>query len=228
MIALSPRDLARAVWPGLVRKHQGMAIVAMASLVNDFVACEGYRPLMQYNTGSLSLANATALWLITHEHAPKTIFEIGTFIGKSLSTMLSAAPGVEVWTVDSSNDFPPDLASPNIHPHPHKKSSTVLTGMETPIDLFFLDGRLQPTDIDHMARLTSPKSIIVLDDFEGTEKGVANVFRLFDESSPFRNWVLVPPPSAEDLGPLADLGQSSLAVLIPPGYIEFARPGNVL
>jgi hypothetical protein len=46
------------------------------------------------------------------------------------------------------------------------------------VDLIYLDGRIQAEDFDYLASITHDKTVIVFDDFEGIEKGVANALML--------------------------------------------------
>ena len=42
------------------------------------------------------------------------------------------------------------------------------------LDFVFLDGRIAAGDATYLLEIMSPKAVIVLDDYEGVEKGVAN------------------------------------------------------
>jgi hypothetical protein len=55
-------------------------------------------------------------------------------------------------------------------------------------DMYLLDGRLQPEDIKIISDLQIENSLILLDDFEGTEKGVVNTFVLTEN---FKNNFIV-------------------------------------
>ena len=46
------------------------------------------------------------------------------------------------------------------------------------VDLIYLDGRLSQQDVDPLNKIIHDKTVFVLDDFEGTEKGVANAMML--------------------------------------------------
>jgi hypothetical protein len=46
------------------------------------------------------------------------------------------------------------------------------------IDLIYLDGRLSQPDIEPLSKIVCEKTVFVLDDFEGIEKGVANALML--------------------------------------------------
>jgi len=91
-------------------------------------------------------------------------------------------------------------------------------------DFVFIDGRLNQTDIGRMAELLTHDAIVALDDFEGMEKGVANLFNL--RSHPrFQNLFLVPPPSLEVSEKLGFTSRSLTAVLLPPSLIALTNQG---
>jgi hypothetical protein len=46
------------------------------------------------------------------------------------------------------------------------------------VDLVYLDGRLSQQDIEPLNNILTDKTVFVMDDFEGTEKGVANAMML--------------------------------------------------
>ncbi len=73
-----------------------------------------------------------------------------------------------------------------------------------------------------MAELLADNAILVLYDFEGMEKGVANLFSL--RSHPrFQQLFLVPPPSLEMAEKLGFTSRSLTAVLLPPALIALTN-----
>lgn len=58
------------------------------------------------------------------------------------------------------------------------KSLLADKNLDRKIDLFYIDGRVSEADKALMAQLSNDRTIIVLDDFEGVEKGVANALLL--------------------------------------------------
>ena len=75
------------------------------------------------------------------------------------------------------------------------------------VDLVYLDGRLSKEDMKPLSKIVHDDTIFVFDDFEGTEKGVANAMML-DRS----NCALIYPREGH-----------KTAVLIPYSRIEFVR-----
>ena len=77
-------------------------------------------------------------------------------------------------------------------------STKMLECLTGKFDLLFIDGRIKNSDIKIILNLITDKSIIVFDDFEGIEKGVANLM-LLRQSKEFNNHYQINPPSEEFL-----------------------------
>ena len=73
-------------------------------------------------------------------------------------------------------------------------------------DFIFVDGRLSGDDFSILPKVMSDSCIILLDDFEGVEKGVVNAMML---RNVFKGFMLIEPPIEKD----AKLG--NLALLRP-------------
>ena len=162
-----------------------------------------------YNTGSLSHDDAYDLYVIINYFKPRIVAEVGTFIGVSTSVIYDACKGkVEIHTCDHSNDIKLDI--PNAIQYPLTASFVMFEKMRlkgiTP-DLVYLDGRLTKDDVREVSTEKYSDTVFVLDDFEGTEKGVANALLL--ERS---NTTLVYPRNG-----------NKTAILIPYSRIEFVR-----
>ena len=79
-----------------------------------------------------------------------------------------------IYCCDFSNEINfPNITSTKIKQF-HKKSSTEMFGSfeNQKIDLLHLDGRLQNEDFDLLKNNFTENTILILDDFEGNEKGV--------------------------------------------------------
>jgi len=133
-----------------------------------------------YDTGSLSLDDAEELFRIIAFFKPDAIAEVGTFIGVSTITMnLACQRLVDIYTCDVSNNI--DLDVPNIFQYPKKPSHEMFADMAEKgvnVDLIYLDGRLSQQDVEPLNKIIHDKTVFVMDDFEGTEKGVANAMML--------------------------------------------------
>jgi predicted O-methyltransferase YrrM len=153
--------------------------------IEDMIAGrQEYRRKAEYNTGSLSVDDAAELYRLVKFFKPSTIAEVGTFIGVSTMAMYMADKYVSIDTCDISNDIPNLFEdTKGMVTYFPKTSSTEmfkkLAEEENPsIDLIYLDGRLSQPDIEPLSKIVCEKTVFVLDDFEGIEKGVANALML--------------------------------------------------
>ena len=167
----------------------------------------------EYKTGSVPYDDALELYKIVRAFQPNNIAEVGTYIGVSALVMNMAMERlVDVYTCDMSNDI--DLSSPNIHQYPMKPSHEMFADMAekgVKVDLVYLDGRLSDKDIEPLLKIIHGQTVFVLDDFEGTEKGVANALML---ESP--NAVLIYPRNG-----------NKTAMVLPVGMIQLVRQEDV-
>ena len=86
------------------------------------------------------------------------------------------------------------------------------------------DGRLNKEDIVQIEGLIHDDAIIVLDDFEGSEKGVANLFNL-KTSSKLKNHYLIYPCQYNTLKNFGFTSHSLTAILIPASSIKLTSQG---
>lgn len=142
---------------------------------------EALREKADYKTGSLSDQDVYDLGGIVRYFKPTAVCEIGTFIGRSTHTIAANMDSGIIWTCDMSNDLTlPAPLNPavSIRQFP-KTSSTQMLGRATndkqKFDMFYIDGRLSIEDVEYIMACEEMKgALIVCDDFEGVEKGVAN------------------------------------------------------
>ena len=140
-----------------------------------------------YNTGSLNEWDMLDLIAICAYFKPRMVAEVGTFVGRSTYALaVGAGDMAQIYTCDASNDIPlpemPHNAAGALR-HPHQSSvemfNKLLAGeFANQVDLFFIDGRVSEADRLLMEKLSHSKTVIVLDDFEGIEKGVTNAMLL--------------------------------------------------
>lgn len=90
-------------------------------------------------------------------------------------------------------------------------------------DVYLLDERIQQDDVGLLVRLHAENAVIILDDFEGTEKGVSNAFTLLNVFQ--NNFLLAYPPSNGLLKSYGFSDPSTTAVLIPLSKIIFVNQG---
>ena len=164
-------------------------------------------------TGSLSVQDAIDVYRVTKLFNPKVIAEVGTYIGVSTEAMRMAAPDATIYTCDMSNDIDVGLDA-NIIQYPKQTSHEMFSDLVTDgvkVDLVYLDGRLSPEDMAMLRKLIHDRTVFVLDDFEGVEKGVANAMFLANP-----NWMMVYPH---------ELGKT--AILIPYTLLQFVPQESV-
>ena len=196
MLNLNRRRLSRAIWDTLFADLPDLPW----HVIEDLEKLDPAR-----RTGSTNHASLMALWAVIRYFRPKTVAEVGTYIGKS--TFVLSRLGADVHTCDMTHDFKLPIAT-KITQY-HTSSTEMLAKMEGKIDLLHLDGRLQADDREHLVRLCTPDTIITLDDFEGVEKGVWNAMQ-FDLSKR----ILVYPPERV-LTERYAVGDATTAIILP-------------
>lgn len=149
------------------------------------------RTSADYNTGSLNEWDMVDLITIASYFKPKILAEVGTFIGRSTYALaVGAGDMAQIYTCDASNDIPlPEMPkrAPAIVRYPYQSSVEMFNklladGFGGRVDLFFIDGRLTEADLILMNQLSHERTVLVLDDFEGIEKGVDNAMLLGNQN----------------------------------------------
>jgi len=196
MLNVNRRRLSRAIWDTLFADLPDLPW----HVIEDLEKLDPAR-----RTGSTNHASLMALWAVIRYFRPKTVAEVGTYIGKS--TFVLSRLGADVHTCDMTHDFKLPIAT-KITQY-HTSSTEMLAKLDGKIDLLHLDGRLQADDREHLARLCTPDTIITLDDFEGVEKGVWNAMQ-FDLSKR----ILVYPPERV-LTERYAVGDATTAIILP-------------
>lgn len=194
---------------------------------------ESLRKLANYNTGSISFASSVCLGLISYYFKPKIICEIGTFIGRSTFSVGFGAQinenfSTEIHTCDYSNNLKLDFSNYgfNILQYPKQSSTEMLTILYQKNiipDAYLFDGRIQSEDIKILDKLKADKKIIILDDFEGFEKGVMNSLNLTQYFK--NNFSVIYPPAQSFLKEFGLIDISTAAVLIPIERIQLVNQG---
>jgi predicted O-methyltransferase YrrM len=226
-LPISAQALSSVVWRYLFASIDFELASAKIKLSAAMEECEKTRVLMSKKTGSISLASSIALYSVVRSIKPQTIFELGTFIGNSTISMALALDGNgsgDIYTCDGDNNFHlPNISKSNIYPYPRTNSLVALKDLaqkKIPIDMLFVDGRITPEDAYAMAELSHDRTFVVIDDFEGMEKGVANLMVL--RSIPqFSQYALVHPPAASLIDDLGLLSGSAIALLLPKSALRF-------
>jgi hypothetical protein len=169
--------LSEMVW----RRLRSKSVSGLGGLFDEL---DGLREQANYNTGSLDRADVADLQEIVSHFKPVTVAEVGTFIGRSTAAMAKVMPeGGMIHTCDVSNDIKLPVLSNTVGVCQYPKQTSTkmfqsLVGSGTRVDLFYIDGRLAADDLPLIKKLMHDRTVFVLDDFVGVEKGVANAMNL--------------------------------------------------
>lgn len=227
---ISTRLLSEAVWKRLLEAAANRLIEKRQHFFELMASLESLRSGADYDTGSITTASAWSLYAVSHYFGPRRMLEVGTFIGKSTLALAigadDARTGIEIHTCDMSNAVElPKVAKCAIHQYPRTASTAMFTrlasnrGTDSKFDLLHLDGRLQAEDFALLRTLCAPDLVVVLDDFEGVEKGVANLANM--QGTQFLTGHLLIYPCPEEL--LRRFGitdHSTTALLIPQSLLR--------
>ena len=226
---ISTRLLSEAAWNRILETAAPQFLYRGQKFFELMASLEALRKAADYNTGSISAAAAWSLYSLVGYFGPQRILEIGTFIGKSTLAMALAADDLsistEIHTCDMSNSIElPTIAKTRIIQYPKQTSTQMLQKLTAAnsgakFEMLYLDGRLQSEDFSSLAKLCSPGVIVVCDDFEGHEKGVANLINA-------RNGGLIPqhiliyPPSETLLQKFGLSDHSTTAFALPQAALR--------
>jgi predicted O-methyltransferase YrrM len=225
---LSPRILSEPFWDVMFiasdeREPERQRLLA------QLAGLEALRDRADYNTGSIWVSAAWCLYNLVRHFQLRRAIEVGTFIGKSTVAMAAAMddnglPG-EIFTCDMSNSLDlPWTGQTKITQFKGVSSSDMLDQLEGTFDFAFLDGRIQQQEMPRLEQLLALDAVIALDDFEGMEKGVANL-SVLRQSSRFQSHVLMYPCSRPMLERRGFSSHSTVAVLVPLSRFHIAAQG---
>ena len=229
-IDINSTDLALIFWKKILDNCLSKQKIYQKDFLKQIDTLDALRYQSDYNTGSISTTTAWLLFSITLFFKPKSIFEIGSFIGKSTFSMAFAADmyshehKCEIFCCDMSNKIPfPKLSKTKITQFHKTSSSEMLKSIDIKknCDLIHLDGSLQNEDFELLKQRLNDQTIFVLDDFEGCEKGVINLITALDKSLISRkSHFLIFPIENEIKKQYGLLEKSSSAVLLPIKYLR--------
>ena len=207
-IEIDRRTLSQMIWLKLnVNKKRGLG-----AFFNDL---DGLRDQADYDTGSLFVDDVIDLQDIVSHFGPLTVAEVGTFIGRSTAAMASVMQkGGMIHTCDASNDIKLPALSDTVGvcQYPRQTSTQMFKSLiesNTKVDLFYIDGRLAPEDYGLISELMHDRTVFVLDDFEGVEKGVVNAMGLLAHLKKVFYALVYP------------RGQRKTAMLVPNTLLQF-------
>jgi len=229
---ISRNSFTHMFWNIIFSNGSSILDQAKLSVTSKHIYFEARRNSADYNTGSISVASAVSLALLTNYFKPSLIAEVGTFIGRStyslsLGHSLCGRSAPEIHTCDFSNNIKLDTDSvlSNLVQYPKKSSTEMFTAIldkKLIPDIYLFDGRIQEEDVPLLVKLHAENAIIILDDFEGTEKGVSNAAFL---TKNFKDFLLAYPASASFLSTYGLTDSSTTAVLIPVSNLRFVNQG---
>ncbi|MBK6743682.1 MAG: hypothetical protein IPG66_12190 [Hydrogenophilales bacterium] len=201
---ISQKLMSDAIWTRVLDNAASRHKAQAQELFSQLGKLDELRVQAEYNTGSISTATQWLLFGLIYYLEPKVIAEVGTFIGKSAMAMSLAMDSAnvdgEIHTCDLSNSMElPIISNSTVLQYRNCSSQQMFedmlnNGYESQVDMLHLDGRLQAGDLDKVARLCSANAIIVMDDFEGLEKGVANAISMRPHAK-FQGYALAYPPN---------------------------------
>lgn len=127
---------------------------------------EARRDRADYDTGSITDDEACFLFSLAELLHSRVVIEVGTFIGRS-TTSIAGAIGVDcVYTCDASNDCLPDMDYIRTYP---KQTSIKMLGdlakKKVVADLCFFDGVLCEQDVNLLALVTHDRTVYAFHDY---------------------------------------------------------------
>jgi hypothetical protein len=228
-ISLGRKLISPVVWQRIFESTCYLSEYRRSDFFKELDSLERLRSQADYNTGSISAAACWALMAVAHYFKPKTVIEVGTFIGKSTLSLLRGMEfaGVsyrKIYTCDFSNDIELPFGQNQVVQFPRASSTDMFQKLHDEgvvCDLLALDGRLQPGDFELLGALLHQHSIILLDDFEGVEKGVINGSSLMQSLQ--KTHTLVYPPSQEMLSRLGFFDDCTSALIVPRAIFQLSN-----
>ncbi len=214
-------------WGAIFENAAVHAVNLRGELFQKSVALDELRSQAAYNTGSIGTGAIWALFSACLYFKPKTVAEVGTFIGKSTFAMACAMDLVHqggglIDTCDFSNKINLDFATQTrVRQYPMQSSTDMFSAMvaeKRKCDVLLLDGRLQNEDFPLLSSVLGPDTVILLDDFEGTEKGVINAIHLMNSLHNTHYLAYAPSRSLMQLHGLSE--GCTIGMIVPKHLVE--------
>jgi hypothetical protein len=229
-IRINRTRLSTSTWESVFDYSAPYAFTEMGKLMQNALSLEERRSQADYDTGSISTAAVWSIFSACLYFQPKMVAEVGTFIGKSTLAIASAMDLCRhevfgVFTCDFSNNIGLNLGTRTpIMQFPKQPSTAMFSQMVKDgirCDILLIDGRLQEADLDLLPSVLHEQSVILLDDFEGTEKGCVNAMVLMQSLS--KNHYLIYPPSRQALERRGLMDGCTLAMIVPRSLVAFTN-----
>lgn len=226
---LSVRLFSKIFWEAMLQ-DSSQRTDQQKELIRQIGRLDELRASADYNTGSINAAAAWCLYSVVRYFRPSRALEVGTFIGKSTWSIATAmdhekAHGAEIHTCDMSNSIDlPYQGQTKIFQYKKTPSTEMLRQLSGSFDFAHFDGRVSEDDAPALKKLLHEDALIALDDFEGTEKGVANLMNL-QMAGMFQRHLLVYPCEQALLKQLGFSDYSVTAILLPMSLIRLTKQG---
>jgi predicted O-methyltransferase YrrM len=227
-VFLSYQLMSEIIWKKIFDNSLQELYSKKESFFTNLNDLEKLRNDAEYNTGSISTSSAWSLFSISYYFKPKKVLEVGTFIGKSTYSIAlgsdTALSDTAIHTCDFSNNIILDLkVRSSVNCYPKTSSTDMFKSLaakgENGFDMIHLDGRLQGDDFSLLDSLLSEDAVVILDDFEGIEKGVANVFNLGAQKK-LAKYIIIYPPNVEILQKYGFHESCNTAMLLPKKLLQ--------
>ena len=191
------------------------------------------RKKSDYNTGSCNSTTCWMLYSLAYYFQTMKIIEVGSFIGRSIFSILYGSKKANIYNnniinaycCDVSNSIKlPKIQGVNISQF-HKTASVDMFKRlkNDKFDLFHFDGRLNLEELKYIKNLSHNQTIYIFDDFENLDKGVMN-FALFTENNFLDNkYQFIPPPNINILNKFSLTEKTSTACLLPKDLIRLSH-----
>lgn len=232
-LLINQNNFSTLFWKLVLTSRNGLQLDDFENLSKDILSLQSLRVQADYNTGTISPKSALWLFLLGRYFKPSVIAEVGTFIGTSGLSMVKGVDSnnvpVSFYSCDVSNSIDiPYVGQSTVEFFKKCGSSQMFKQLKdrgVSPDFFHIDGRLNQEDFPLLVDLKVMDAVILLDDFEGVEKGVANAFALQGITN--KSHVMVYPPKPEDCS-FSDLdeifpGTCTTAILLPLKLLSFTR-----
>ncbi len=235
-LCLNRARISRAVWETIL-DHAEQHHPFKDFLKQQMSKQDELRSDADYNTGSIPSSAAWLNFAIAKYFDPDVIAEVGTFIGKSTISLAigmnvagkgqQVKPQKEIHTCDMSNKIilPQLHFDVHVNQYPMQSSVQMFQTMDEKnihADIINVDGRLGADDFEILPKVIKEDTVFLIDDFEGTEKGVANVFNLMMQPC-MKGHALVYPPERELLLKHGFTEQCFTAMLVPLKIVQFTN-----
>ncbi len=229
-IRINRTKLSTIVWESIFENAAHIHADETQLLIKQASTLDILRTNAEYDTGSISTSAIWSIFSACHFFRPVKVAEVGTFIGKSTLSIAWAMDKHHndqscIYTCDFSNNINLDLSTKTkVKQYPKLSSTDMFNDIvqkNVSCDVIFLDGRLQNSDYKLLPKLIHPKTVFLLDDFEGIEKGVVNAMVLMQSLD--KSHFLIYPPSNDLLNKQGLKDACSIGMIIPKSLISFTN-----